>query len=93
MTHQLLQEHADLATAIDILDKWVAHAMKKSHQPGLALGLVHDGELLWGSGYGVADLETKKPVTAGYTLPYREYHQDVHRHRHIAAARCGQALP
>ncbi len=63
MTHQLLQEHADLATAIDILDKWVAHAMKKSHQPGLALGLVHDGELLWGSGYGVADLETKKPVT------------------------------
>ncbi len=46
MTHQLLQSHDDLATAIDILDKWVALSMRKNHLPGLALGLVYDGDLL-----------------------------------------------
>ena len=63
MTQELLTEHADLATAVDILDKWIASSMKKQHQPGLAVGLVYDGELLWGKGYGLADLEAGLPVT------------------------------
>lgn len=63
MTQSLLQEQADLATAIDILDKWTAHNMREKHLPGLALGLVYRGELLWGKGYGLADLETGQPVT------------------------------
>ena len=63
MTHKLLQEHADLATAVEILDKWTIHSMQQKHLPGLALGLVYQGELLWGKGYGVANIETGKPVT------------------------------
>ena len=63
MTHPLLQENADLATAVDILDSWVAHRVKRRHQPGLAVGLVYKGELLWGAGYGCADLEAGAPVT------------------------------
>ena len=63
MTHKLLQEHVDLATAIEILDKWTIHNMQQKHLPGLALGLVYQGELLWGRGYGVANIETGKPVT------------------------------
>ncbi|MDE2820552.1 MAG: serine hydrolase [Chloroflexota bacterium] len=63
MTDNLLQAQADLATAIDILDKWTAHNLREKHLPGLALGLVYGGELLWGKGYGVANLETGQPVT------------------------------
>ena len=63
MTHKLLQEDADLATAVEILDKWTIHSMQQKHLPGLALGLVYQGDLLWGKGYGVANIETGKPVT------------------------------
>ncbi len=63
MTHQLIQDHPDLATSLDILDKWIERTMHKSLQPGLAVAVVYDGELLWGKGYGYADLELKTPVT------------------------------
>ena len=63
MEHPLIQDRADLATAIDILDQWIKRTMHKQHQPGLAVGIVYDGELLWGNGYGYADLETQEPVT------------------------------
>lgn len=63
MTHPLLKENADLATAVSLLDDWAAHQTQQRHQPGLALGLVYAGELLWGKGYGLSDLKTKKPVT------------------------------
>ena len=63
MTHQLLQSHGDLATAIDILDKWVALSVRQNHLAGLALGLVYDGDLLWGKGYGAADIESGAPIT------------------------------
>lgn len=63
MPHPLLEEHPDLATVVTVLDTWIAHTMHKSHQPGLAIGLIYDGELLWGKGYGFADVETQNPVT------------------------------
>ena len=37
--------------------------MRQRHQPGLAIGIVYEGELLWGKGYGLADLEAGTPVT------------------------------
>lgn len=49
MTHPLLKENADLATAVDILDSWVAHRVKQWHQSGLAIGLAYRGELIWGA--------------------------------------------
>ena len=63
MTDPLLSDNADLATALDILDKWVARQVKQRHQPGLAIGVVYDGALLWGAGYGFADIEAGAPVT------------------------------
>ena len=63
MTHPLVDEHADLATAIDILDNWIEHQRKVRHLPGIALGLVYEGDLLWGKGYGQADLEAGTAVT------------------------------
>lgn len=63
MPHALLNEHPDLATAIDLYATWVRFTMRQKHQPGLAAGIVYDGELLWGSGFGYADIEAKTPVT------------------------------
>ncbi len=63
MAHQLLQEHADLQTAVGILDDWIVQQTQQQHQPGLAIGLVYNGDLLWGKGYGQANLEASTPVT------------------------------
>lgn len=63
MTHALLNEHPDLATAIDLYDSWIRFTMRQKRQPGLAVAIVHDGELLWGQAYGLADLESQRPVT------------------------------
>ena len=60
---KLTEQHPDLATAINLLDKWVARRAYQLHQPGLAVGLVHRGELLWGKGYGLANVEYAEPVT------------------------------
>ena len=38
MEHPLIQDHADLATAIDILDQWIKRTMHKQHQPGPGSG-------------------------------------------------------
>ncbi len=59
----LLNQAPDLATAIDLYDAWIRFTMRQKHQPGLALGIVSDGELLWGRGYGDADIDAKTPVT------------------------------
>ena len=63
MSHPLVADNPDLQTAIDIFDSWIQLTMHRKHQPGLAVALVHDGELLWGKGYGYGDLEAGTPVT------------------------------
>ena len=63
MTHDLLRENPDLATAIDVYDSWIRFTMHRNQQPGLAVGLVYGGSMLWGEGYGYADIKAKKPVT------------------------------
>lgn len=63
MTHPLINNNADLSTAISILDQWIDRTTFKHHQPGLAVGIIHDNELLWGKGYGYADVDSKTPVT------------------------------
>ena len=63
MTHPLLHDHPDLATAVGLLDDWAANQLRQRHQPGLAIGIVYEGELLWGKGFGLADLEAGTPVT------------------------------
>jgi CubicO group peptidase (beta-lactamase class C family) len=39
-------------------------ALAASTAPGLAVALVHHGQVVWVAGYGVADPETGQPVTA-----------------------------
>ncbi len=58
-----IEQHADLATAISLLDKWITLQIHDRHLPGLAIGIVHKGDLIWGSGYGMANIEQGVPIT------------------------------
>jgi CubicO group peptidase (beta-lactamase class C family) len=58
-----VNENPDLRTALDLLDKWAAKHRHESHLPALALGVVYQGELLWGNAYGYANLESQIPAT------------------------------
>ncbi len=46
----------------------LAESMAAEHVPGAAVVVVGDGTVLFASGYGVADVETKRPVDPGTTL-------------------------
>lgn len=59
----IITDHQDLASAITILDQWVQYRVHRLHQPGLALGIVHKGELIWAKAYGTADQASGDPVT------------------------------
>ena len=62
MPHALLLDNPDLAAVIDIYESWIRFKMRQNQQPGLAVGLVHNGELIWGRGFGYADLDKKSAV-------------------------------
>ena len=46
------------------LDAYIAKAVADFGQPGLAVGIVKDGKLLWSHGYGKLDVAKADPVTA-----------------------------
>ncbi|MBK7296224.1 MAG: beta-lactamase family protein [Flavobacteriales bacterium] len=50
----------DLST----LDAYIADAIQKFDQPGLAVGIVKDGALLYSNGFGKLDLAKPEPVDA-----------------------------
>ena len=61
----LLWSSALLAQKPDLkkLDSYIADAVVKLDQPGLAVGIVKDGNLIWSKGYGKLDLAKPEPVT------------------------------
>ena len=60
-----LREHADLAPKIALLEQWIEAQRTYRGIPGLSIAVVHDQEIVWSRGFGVADLTTKAPVTPG----------------------------
>lgn len=49
--------------ALDSLDAYIARSVEAFDQPGLAVGIVKDGRLVWSHGYGKLDLAKPEPVT------------------------------
>src|SRR5689334_8286724 len=45
------------------VDDLVQAAMNREHVPGLALAVVKDGKILKAQAYGLADLDSKTPIT------------------------------
>jgi len=50
------------------LDDFITSQLEEDHIPGAVVSVVKDGELFFSKGYGFADLETQRPVTADQTL-------------------------
>ena len=46
----------------DSLDGYIQKGLNDWNLPGLAVVIVKDGKIVWMKGYGVRDIETKKPV-------------------------------
>jgi CubicO group peptidase (beta-lactamase class C family) len=44
-------------------DEFIITAMNKYTLPGLAVGVVHDGSLVYGKGFGLADVRAQRPAT------------------------------
>lgn len=49
---------------VDQLMRSVPPLLEQGHVPGAALALIHDGEVVWSAGFGVADMESGVLVTA-----------------------------
>ncbi|HCL82360.1 MAG TPA: serine hydrolase, partial [Chitinophagaceae bacterium] len=46
----------------DSLDTYIQKGLIDWNLPGLSVVIVKDGKVVWMKGYGVRDIETKKPV-------------------------------
>lgn len=49
--------------ALEGLDKFIEKSMKERKIPGLGIGIVKDGNIMYARGFGYADIENKKEVT------------------------------
>jgi CubicO group peptidase (beta-lactamase class C family) len=57
------QTRLDAASVSQINNK-VSAFMTKTGTPGVSIAIVRDGELIWATGYGLADVENNVPATA-----------------------------
>ena len=55
---------ASLDAALGLLDADVTEVMERSGVPGLAVAVVHDGQVVFAEGYGVRELGRPEPVDA-----------------------------
>src|SRR5260370_2193439 len=53
----------DPASKLQGLDDLAAQAMQEWKVPGLAIGIVKDGRVIYANGYGFRDVQHKLPVT------------------------------
>ena len=58
-----LAENPDVQAAGRLFSAWLEGQMAYRGLPGVAVGVVHDQQLVWSKGFGFADVETRKPMT------------------------------
>lgn len=64
LTREELLSHPEVMGALAVIDAWVDGRQMFERIPGISIGIVHDQDLLWASGYGYANLETERPADA-----------------------------
>jgi serine beta-lactamase-like protein LACTB len=57
------QDHRFSADKKGQIDAAVAKFMASTHVPGLSVGVVENGEYVWATGYGLADVENNAPAS------------------------------
>jgi CubicO group peptidase (beta-lactamase class C family) len=63
--HIMGEDSSSRTSLVQAVERAARQALAASTTPGLAMALVHHGEVVWAAGYGVADRGTGQPVTAG----------------------------
>jgi D-alanyl-D-alanine carboxypeptidase len=53
----------DVLGAERLFSAWMAGQIAYRGLPGIVVGVVHDQELIWGTGFGFADINAKLPMT------------------------------
>jgi len=66
-THALAADSAllrnpDVAAGIRLFEAWLNEQMAYRGLPGIAVGVVHDQDLVWARGFGFSDVERKIPM-------------------------------
>lgn len=56
-------DHPEVKGAERLFESWLRGQMAYRGLPGIAIGVVHDQELIWAKGFGFAEVETKISVT------------------------------
>ena len=64
LTREQLLSHPEVAGAIATIDAYVQGVQRYDKVPGISAGIVYDQGLLWQSGYGYSNLETKRRADA-----------------------------
>lgn len=59
-----LADHPDVAAARRLFSAWMEAQIAYRGLPGVAVGVVHDQQLVWSSGFGFADIAAQRPMTA-----------------------------
>src|SRR5664279_788809 len=62
-THEFAKNQAIAEVAIARLTRDIPTLIKESDVPGLSIALVRNGKLVWSKAFGIANADTKKPVT------------------------------
>jgi CubicO group peptidase (beta-lactamase class C family) len=55
-------ESEGVVSALRVLSAWIENWLAYRSQPGTVVGIVHDQELVWAQGFGLADVETGIPM-------------------------------
>jgi CubicO group peptidase (beta-lactamase class C family) len=63
LTDGALADKAEVASAIAVLDAWIEATRVAREEPGLSIAIVHDQDVIWAKGYGLADLAARRPAT------------------------------
>lgn len=61
--HDSLAQRENVATALHLWQTWAEEQMAYRGQPGMAVGIVYDQQLVWSHGFGISDTKTGQPVT------------------------------
>jgi CubicO group peptidase (beta-lactamase class C family) len=58
-----VKDDPSVASSLRLLEQWVASQIAYRGQPGVSMGIVHGGKLIWAKGFGVSDLAARTPAT------------------------------
>ena len=56
-------DEAEVKGAERLFESWILGQIAYRNLPGVAVGVVHDQDLVWAKGFGYADVESRKPMT------------------------------